>query len=184
MVALKRPRVELENSNVSKILIKCVIENDLELLDYFISNGEDINTRNPTNHNYPLLMFTKKMETVKWLIEHGADPNLTGDNGFTYLHKHCFDSNYKVIKYLIENGADPNLKTPNGNTALSRSVKRESLKIVKLMLTKDNINANLHGFSLVKIAIQNKKTKCLAYLIEQGAVIDRKDILKIVKNSN
>jgi hypothetical protein len=66
------------------------------------------------------------LRKVQVLIQAGANPNFSDDNGLTPLHicackKQMLESNIKVIEALLDavpSGADPLLRDAGGNTAL------------------------------------------------------------------
>ena len=59
------------------------------------------------------------LETVKLLIENGADIDAKDKDGYTVLMYASNNGNLEIIKYLVENGADINIKDKNGDTALN-----------------------------------------------------------------
>jgi len=81
------------------------ISNNLEYAKIFVKYGADVNFQH--NKSETALMVAAKgcsdFEHVRFLLEHGAKPNLYdryGDNVFTGLHKHCRDK--KKYKKMIE----------------------------------------------------------------------------------
>ena len=81
--------------------------------------------------NTPLLYSThlKQTNAVKYLLHHGANPNIQNNEGFTplfisflVLYDEIGNVIYKpdpfIIKFLLDAGADPNLVTKNRLTIL------------------------------------------------------------------
>ena len=62
-------------------------------------------------------------QTVKFLIDHGADINAETDQGFTALIYASRDGFLKTVKHLITNGAEVDAQTSFGYTALMVSFK-------------------------------------------------------------
>lgn len=58
-----------------------------------------------------------RKETVKLLVDAGADVNSKGDHGETYLN-HALWSAPGVLEVLLESGADPTVKDGDGYTAM------------------------------------------------------------------
>ena len=59
-----------------------------------------------------------KESIVKYLIEHGANINITSHCGEVPLFNACFIGNEVIVKYLVEHGADVNKKNFKGKTPL------------------------------------------------------------------
>jgi ankyrin repeat protein len=68
----------------------------------------------------PLLFATREgdLETVKALLEAGADINQTSEYGWTALLVATHDRFYRLGLFLLERGADPNLANEGGWTPL------------------------------------------------------------------
>ena len=61
-------------------------------------------------------------ETVKYLVEHGADVNTAGQFGWTALHAAAYQGMNDDIQYLVSKGARIDEKDKFGQTALSISM--------------------------------------------------------------
>jgi len=80
--------------------------------------------------------YTNDIQTVKYLIEHGADPNLAnGDRNNTPLHRAVDNFHIDIVEYLLGHGADPNVVNAYGHTSLHRAVyPKASIPIIKMLL--------------------------------------------------
>jgi ankyrin repeat protein len=58
------------------------------------------------------------LKIVKMLLDHGADPNITEQGGFTPLHAAAENGDVEMIRLLLFGGADLTLKSDNGKTAM------------------------------------------------------------------
>jgi ankyrin repeat protein len=47
-------------------------------------------------------------ETVRWLLDHGVDPNDHGHDGVTALWQAAADGRANTVRLLLDRGADPN----------------------------------------------------------------------------
>ena len=63
-------------------------------------------------------MNEKISQTVKFLIDHGADVNAKTTQGFTALIYASRDGFLKTVNHLITNGAEVDAQTSSGYTAL------------------------------------------------------------------
>ena len=67
-------------------------------------------------------------QTVKFLIDHGADVNAKTAQGFTALHYASMDGFLKTVGHLITNGAEVDAQTSFGYTALMVSFELNFLR--------------------------------------------------------
>jgi len=78
--------------------------------------------------------------SLKWLLDHGADPNLRSRNeqGCTSIHGIVWNirkfDQVKVAEMLVKYGADVTLKMGDGSTALHDAVKNGALELVNFLL--------------------------------------------------
>ena len=86
--------------------------------------------------NNQLLEASKRgdLDTVKQLIQEGADVNHTDYRGYTPLIFGSQDEHLEIVKYLVEHGADVNQANNNGSTPLISSRQNGHLEIVKYLL--------------------------------------------------
>lgn len=68
----------------------------------------------------PLLTAIKSndqsLETVRLLVENGADVNRGDVSGWTPLHEACSKGDLELVKYLVSKGADKSLRNKDGAT--------------------------------------------------------------------
>ena len=65
-------------------------------------------------------------ELTKWLLEHGADPNLPGKRGITPLAKAAWTSSIEILELLLKHGA-----RLEGSRALSAAASRNGPNQIK-----------------------------------------------------
>ena len=112
-----------------------------EVASQLIAAGADVNAAGPVNSTggaTPLLRATGNdhSETVKLLLEHGANPDaayITGA-GSTPLMLAAGQGNTEIAGLLVAHGARMDLKDNEHNTALYRAVNRGNVKVVQLLL--------------------------------------------------
>ena len=76
------------------------------------------------------------VETVKALIDQGADINQRDDNGRTALMFAVVNMHYETMKVLLEYGADVQAKSTVGGTALMGAAMAGDLTMVQALLDK------------------------------------------------
>ena len=59
-----------------------------------------------------------KTDTMKLLIDRGADPNIGGSQGYPPIQRTLDDSSYAKFVFLLDNGVSPNLAMETGKTLL------------------------------------------------------------------
>jgi len=110
-----------------------------------IESGGDPNQKD--SNGYALLhiaICSNDIDTVSYLIDHGANANCIDKYANTPLHYAVrrinvsdkdHDDTILVVKYLLEHGADPNVITWCGQTALNRAIHEcIHIDIVKMLL--------------------------------------------------
>lgn len=112
--------------------IKYVKKNDIEVMQIFTDAGFNVNTDFFTD--YPIYYAAKgqKYEAVKFLLEHGADPNL----GFnTPLIEAINKKNAPIAKLLMDYGAKVNEEDfVSGRTLLYTALKKEQYEIARELI--------------------------------------------------
>ena len=97
-------------------------EGNIEALDLYYSLGATLELED----NNPLCnaAFNGKSESVKWLLEKGANPNFTfknsGENAlhYTICKTSEMDERTEIIRFLVDAGTDVNKKTNKGAVTL------------------------------------------------------------------
>lgn len=106
---------------------------------------EELNYTVPRGGSTPLLFAARAgdAESVRLLVEGGADVNETMPDGATSLVIAAHSGHTDAAKMLLEKGADPNAAAV-GYTALHAAVLRSDLDLVKALLAhKANANAQI-----------------------------------------
>ena len=142
---------------------------------------------------------SSSLETVKLLINSGADLNIQSTHGFTALtvasqYQHT-SSSLETVKLLIDSGCDVNIMSDYGDTCLSYLVLfSKSLDVIKTVVSKNSIVNNLskmpdenksrkeyNGNSLLHWCCIGIKGKTSSYEILR--FLETLDIDKTLKNS-
>jgi uncharacterized protein len=106
---------------------------------HLVLRGANINTPNSLGMSTLLLgAIGDDPEIVRFLLDHGANANLTGQ---TILHAAVSHGNEQIVRLLLESHADPNALDEHSNSPLDRAVFGGHPEIARLLLTKGS-NAN------------------------------------------
>ena len=116
-------------------------------------------------HDYPTV--------VKYLLEHGSDPNIIAQGNYDCLKLAINNNTYDIAEMLLEHGAKIN------NTDYFLYVLRhKQFKLAELILEQDK---SMVQDTLYKVARSwySDKLNCLQFLVEHGAYVnnDTRDIL-------
>jgi ankyrin repeat protein len=106
-----------------------------EMIDLLLSNGAEINIKNPDGIT-PLqyAIFTERHEPVKLLIEKGADINNKGFRGATPLHDAVLNNQKEIAEMLIKAGADVNAEMTTAIKPIDMARKLNHGELVDLLL--------------------------------------------------
>jgi ankyrin repeat protein/cell wall assembly regulator SMI1 len=103
---------------------------NIEVMRLLLDAGADIEAGKGST---PLMMASRSVQAMKYLLDRGANPNATRPTQGTALHV-CIDSkNIEGIKLLLSRGADPNIPGPTGLTALEYAKKKKLKKAIEVL---------------------------------------------------
>ncbi|MCY4404573.1 MAG: ankyrin repeat domain-containing protein [Candidatus Poribacteria bacterium] len=96
---------------------------DLKMVKKAITEGMDVNAKNPQSGN-PMLLTAALMghtEIITYLLEKGADINTRNRDGNTALHTAAFLGRADVVELLLEHGVDVNVRNNSGGSAIDNA---------------------------------------------------------------
>ncbi|MDZ7361434.1 MAG: ankyrin repeat domain-containing protein [candidate division KSB1 bacterium] len=104
---------------------------------------------------------------IKYLLEHGADPNHMTPWGFTALHQALRrDNSVKIIAVMLDHDADPKLANKwDGKSAVSIAVRRGRGDVLALFEQR-NIAIELHGVERLIAACARNEAAAVRSLAE------------------
>ncbi len=174
-----------ERKNVAKLLIQAGADVNAQRDDGWTalmgpaqSNADRIPKRlvDPKSNKETWVQIPTKghVDTVKNLIEAGADVNVKAKDGSTAL---MCASTGEVAKILIEAGADINAKDKTGETALMSATRKFRTGIVKVLIEAGaDVNAaNPDGETGLKLAVKFNDVETINVLREAGADVNAKN---------
>ena len=86
------------------------------------------------------------LESLKLLLEYGADPNVLDLGNCTPLHWAATKGNLAAVKILLDAKIDPNLQDLAKSTALHEAVRKKNKKIIEILI-KNGADPNLADIS-------------------------------------
>jgi ankyrin repeat protein len=125
--------------------IKAFLKHDPKLLeapalrcDYLAEREHAMEaTRNQAGHTTPIMIAVSasQAQVVKTLIDEGADPNATNEEGTTLLHLAAWNADPDVITTLVKAGAHLDVEEPDHhNTPLGWAIVSGKVENVKALL--------------------------------------------------
>ena len=185
-------------NHFSKIMFLIIHVNSIPnghaiLRNYVSTNKNEVNNKNSEGwtalHIAAINSNKYSLETVKLLLDNGADINLTTVIGSTALMLATAYSNkgssLETVRLLLENGTNVNLATKDGLTALMLAAvyanTDSSLETVRLLLEK-GADVNLvdkEGWTALMMAARYSNTdsslETVKLLLEKGAYVNLVD---------
>lgn len=162
---------------------------DIEVLDYLIKKGADVNFTPEFNPKFNLLIgaaVNKNPDIIKYLISKGLDINARDNTSCTPLLVAATNSNLEVFYTLVQMGADIKaVDHDNNNVLLMASAYNENYQIIPLLLQM--------GFSLdyrndlgenaLIAATKNRNPEIFQVLMLNSGAYSNKEIAKKYLNS-
>lgn len=171
-------------------LMIAALRNDYDMVKFLVEKGADVNAKTDSEYKSvvtPLLLsldyehiefrYDENSSVAEFLINNGADINVTNEDGETPLMYASKLHNIKVVELLIQKGANINAFNNYGNTALIYGV--NNLEIVKL-LVENGADVNFYkGGSTALISAceysHERNIDVIKYLVSKNANINAQD---------
>jgi ankyrin repeat protein len=128
--------------------------NHRAVLEILLAHGADISNACAPYGNTPLFFLAGYQDAspsaatatlgMRWLLEHGADPNVTsGDEKETPLQRCAQHGRREVVALLLDHGADPHMQRADGRTAYALAVRGGHNAIASLLESRGGTDAEL-----------------------------------------
>ncbi|XP_042235854.1 ankyrin repeat and SOCS box protein 3-like isoform X2 [Homarus americanus] len=149
-----------------------------KVVKLLLNAGADANMTQGDNWSLPLpkAVVNKNLETVRYLLAAGADPNREDHKFGLPLHVAAGKGLLEITQLLLESGADINKVDEFHRTALHvltyhQNVTADALLVLDLLLEKNiNVNARMQdGTTALMLAIQSNWKDAVFRLLEHGA---------------
>ncbi|KAN0128641.1 hypothetical protein V8E53_013560 [Lactarius tabidus] len=159
-------------------------EGHIQVVQYLLRLGVDVNVRNSGNDT-PLLLASAKghLDVIQCLLEHGADVDLLDEFHHTPLISAANYGQFDAVRILLEHNADVNSQDNRGRTPLhgvmtGYSFKADRPQIVRLLL-KHGANPNARDHELTTplhlVSLRPDLLDVLRVLLEHGVDLDAED---------
>ncbi|XP_034555253.1 ankyrin repeat and SOCS box protein 2-like [Notolabrus celidotus] len=128
--------------------------------------------------NQTALLLAAKQEDlpcVEFLLEHGADADISNKDGETPLFVACENPNRDIVYLLLRHGVQVNRCSTQGVSALHEACRHGQLEICKMLLDAGaHLEAkNIYGITPFFTAAQHGQVDVLQHLVKRGADINK-----------
>ncbi|GAV53184.1 hypothetical protein ZYGR_0AI04670 [Zygosaccharomyces rouxii] len=174
------------------------INNRLGVVDFLVSRGADVNIK-AGNLQAPPLHWAARygyVYIVHYLLEHGANPRLTDEQGFNLLHLSVNSSNIMLVLYVLFSVVDRGIlevdsQDPHGRTPLLwAAYQGDSLTVDSLLRFGSYTKVpDRGGFTPLHWGTLKGQPHVLIYLLQNGGDVlqktdDGKDCFTIAQEMN
>jgi len=107
-----------------------------DVAEYLVRAGASINSRSHNRLKAAPIQSAAAggyRKVVKMLLDHGADPNIREQGGYTPLHAAAQNGDEEMIRVLLYGGADLTIASNNGKTALDLAIEAGHEKATLLL---------------------------------------------------
>ena len=118
------------------------------------------------------------LNSVKYLLKQGDDPNCKDDQNLTALHYAIRSGLLEVVKYIVEHGANVNQEGPDQDFPIHKAVEFGSLEIVKCLI-EHGADVNQQNFIEdipLHTAVDSGSLEIVKWLIQNGAGVNRQNV--------
>ena len=182
-----------KDKNGKSFLYWCIQNRKLEIAQYLIEEGVDVNAR--TNETTPIMLasFHGYLEVVEKLIKNGAQIDAKTSNGLDATYAASQKGHLNILKLLIEN--NPNVSDSQGykgRTPLGAAAYHGHLDVVKFLITHHHVRINIEDrnhMTPLELAARRcgvtcpDQVKIINFLKENGALCSTDICTHLVKEA-
>ena len=148
-----------------------------EILQAIVSHGVDVNATNNKNATALLIACEKgNKNTINVLLNAGADPNITDDYGYTWLHYAAQNVRCtEVLQTVISHGVDVNATNKYNKTALIKACESGNTYAIDVLFNAgaDPNISDEHGDTWLHYAARSyQSTEVLQAVISHGVGVN------------
>jgi hypothetical protein len=173
-------RVTLESPVDQAIttIASAVLNDDITTVKRFVDQGSDLSVLNRwrDEKGATVMSLMPSVEMVRLVVEHGVDPELRDDRGYTPLMAATLNGKPDVVRYLLQKKVDVTAVATSDlhqTTALDMAAMQGQAEIARLLIQAGaNPNAGFPMSSALAYAIIEKHFETVKVLLAAGASVD------------
>jgi ankyrin repeat protein len=127
------------------MLSRAVLDNNLPMVEFFLSLGADANTLN-FKALTPLCEAANntRLDMIELLLKSGVDINqrVNPDSRHTLLHNAVVTGNQRMVQWLMHRDIDINAVDAHGLTALDLAVTAKDVDLIEMLVDSDKTDVN------------------------------------------
>ncbi|MFC1498614.1 ankyrin repeat domain-containing protein [Verrucomicrobiota bacterium] len=170
--------IDLVDTSEQPLLLRALHSEKYDLIRFLIERGMDANTKHEGGFLLERVAYKIKpwkndkdaQELTLWLLEHGANPNATNENGVSVFAS--VYNNTNLAPMFVEHGANVNVLSYDKNPLLWEAIDDRNIDLVAFLL-QNGADPNPKGWSPLCAAIANagylKKPDIIQLLFDHGA---------------
>jgi len=179
-------KAQAPDPDLADRLYTAIRGSDQAQVERLLQNGADVNLRDRRGGATPLMYAAAlgSLDTMKLLIEKGADVNARSTGGATALMWAATD--LAKVRLLVDRGADVNAVSERGRTALLlAAMSDQSAEIVRLLLSRraDAHAVDKEGTSTLLAASFGNDTATIRQLVEAGVNVNAANAATVFGNA-
>lgn len=163
---------------VNRVLEKAVVANILDMAEYALNQGAQINAKVLYFSNMTTLLHVtvhrKQEDITRLLLRYGAKVNIRDERGNSVLHVSIRKGNENIVALLLNKGANIEMTQARGLTALQVACNRNLIKIAVVLVE--------HGAD-INVKCRSRQNTPLMHCIKKG-YIELAEILLKYGNNN
>lgn len=174
IIDIDKNLINSRNRLYSTPLIVAASINKLEICNYLIDAGADINLENTNNYRaIHYAAYNNQFELVKKLVEKGAEIEVWNNRGRLPIHYAAYAGNIEMLEYFVKKGLKINTKAgDDGGTVLHFACNGKNLEMVKYLLNKgtDLSVVDNEGLSVLHWATSGGSIDIIKFLVEEKSM--------------
>jgi ankyrin repeat protein len=160
--------MQVVSQNGKNLAYYAADRDDLAFLNYLVEkkcsvDPMDAQKQRPTPMND---------EVIRFVVEHGGDPNRVGTWYTGYLEETLLRNSYELSVWLIQKGANVNYKKSRDEPILQSLIEKDELEAVRILVESGaDVNAvSRWGKFMIEVAEERGTPEIVAYLRSKGAM--------------